>query len=383
MKFENLNENYLKRIFKDEPEWFVSDRLKSLKLFNQAKEDSFRYGSTMKTDVSDIKISDYESKINLVLKNNDSRIIIKDFKKALTEDDELIRKFFMKEIKTRMELLHKAIVQEGLLIYIPKNVKVKEDITIDYEFLTNSFDYLLVIAEENSELNIIERLRSKEIFRSNVVEIYAGRNSKVNFYSIQDMDNNCINFSVKRSFAGKDSECNFYNFDFGSKLNYSDTYSELVEEGSCSKIKGIYFGNEKQHFNLASSTHHKSRNTNSDIFTRGILDDNSNIIYRGLVKIYENAENSNGYQKEDALILSENAKADSNLEINNHDVKCSHSSSISHLDKDKLFYLMSRGIDYKECTKIMTEGFLMEVLNKIDKEEIKEEIKQLIKSKIK
>ena len=143
MKFENLNENYLKRIFKDEPEWFVSDRLKSLKLFNQAKEDSFRYGSTMKTDVSDIKISDYESKINLVLKNNDSRIIIKDFKKALTEDDELIRKFFMKEIKTRMELLHKAIVQEGLLIYIPKNVKVKEDITIDYEFLTNSFDYLL------------------------------------------------------------------------------------------------------------------------------------------------------------------------------------------------------------------------------------------------
>jgi len=385
MKFEKLDSSVIKDISNDEPEWFVSDRLRSLELFNQAKDDSFTYGLTMKTDISKINVSDYSSKMNLVIKNKDDRIIVKDFKEAFNDESDLIKKYFMKSIKTKMELLHRSLVQNGLLIYIPRNVKVKKELILDYEFLNNSFDHILIVADINSEINVIEKLTSNEVFRSNIVEIYAKDNSKVNFYSLQDLDENSNNFSIKRSFVGKDATCNFFSFDFGSLLNFNNVYSELVDEGANSKIYETYFSNNNQQFNLACSMHHKSNNTNSNIYTKGVLDDKSNTIYRGLVKIYENAENSNGYQKEDALILSEDSKADSipNLEINNYDVKCSHGSSIGHIDKDKLFYLMSRGISKEDSVKLVVDGFLGEIIDYVSNEELREELKIKVIEKIK
>ena len=130
---------------------------------------------------------------------------------------------------------------------------------------------------------------------------------------------------------------------------------------------------------------HESNNTFSNILTKGILDDESNTIYRGLVKIKENASNSNGYQKEDTLILNDKAKADSipNLEIDNNEVRCSHGASIGHLDKDKMFYLMSRGISKNECIKIMIEAFLSEVTDNVKNKILNNEILEIINSKIK
>ena len=99
----------------------------------------------------------------------------------------------------------------------------------------------------------------------------------------------------------------------------------------------------------------------------------------------DKAFNSNGYQKEDALILSEDSKADSipNLEINNYDVKCSHGSSIGHIDKDKLFYLMSRGISKEDSVKLVVDGFLGEIIDYVSNEELREELKIKVIEKIK
>ncbi|KKQ17613.1 MAG: SufBD protein [Berkelbacteria bacterium GW2011_GWA1_36_9] len=385
MKFENLNDSVVRDISKDEPEWFVQERLESLESFNRTNDDSFKYGMTMKTDISGIKISDYKSKVNIIVRNKDDRITVDDFKESLEKNPGLIREYFMKKTKTKTELLHRALIQNGLVVYAPKNSKGGDNLMLDYEFYGNSFNHLLVIADENSEVNIIERLRGSGVFHSNIVEVYAKENSKVNFYSLQDLDGNSGNFSVKRGFVSRNAECNFFNFEFGCLLNCSDVYSELDEEGSYSKVYGIYFTDKNQHFNLAYSMHHKAKNTNSNIFTKGVLEDMSNTIYRGLIKIHDNAENSNGYQKEDTLILGDDAKADSipNLEIGNNDVKCSHGASIGHIDSDKLFYLKSRGISEKECTKLIVNGFLGEVIDKINNEDFKLELKNKVMEKVK
>src|SRR3989344_2372241 len=347
MRFENLNENTVKNISKNEPEWVTSERLSALKLFNEIQDYSFKYGMTMKTDVSDIRVSEFKSKSNLIIKNKDDRIIVKDLKEALVEDNEIIKNFFMRNVKTKLGLLNKVLFQEGLFIYVPKNLHIKETLIIEYEFLGNSFDYLLIIVDKNSSINIYEKLISNtKVFRNNIVDIYVNEDSKVNFFSLQDLNEESHNFSTKRSFTSKNALCDFYNFDFGSLLNYNDVSTEL-NEGSYSNIYGLYFADKNQHFNLASSSIHNSENTYSYLFTKGILDDKSNSIYRGLVKIKDKAFNSNGYQKEDILILSDDAKADSipNLEIDNNEVKCSHGASIGHIDRDKLFYLMSRGLN--------------------------------------
>lgn len=387
MKFENLNENVVKEISRNEPEWFANQRLISLGLFNGYGEDSFSYGMTMKTDVSDIKISDFSSKFSLIIKNEDENVVILNFNEAFQDYEEIIKSHFMKEVNSKIDLLHKAIFQNGIFIYVPKNKNVKEPIILNYEFLdNNSFDHLLVIIDENSSVDIIEILKNGEnIFRNGFTEIYAKDNSKINFFSLQNLDKSVNNFSTKRSYVGKDAECNFHNFEFGGKINYSQIFSRLLNNGASSRINGIYFSDEKQHFNLGYNSIHESNNTFSNILTKGILDDESNTIYRGLVKIKDNASNSNGYQKEDTLILNNMAKADSipNLEIDNNEVKCSHGASIGHLDKDKMFYLMSRGIPERSCIRIMIEAFFSEITDKIDNGILLNELTKIINSKIK
>src|SRR3989344_2566510 len=372
MKFENLNEKVIEEISKEEPQWFVNHRLLCLSIFNKLDDDSFKYGLTIKTDVSEIKVNDFRSKFNLIIKNDDERVIIKDFKESFEDYEDLIKKYFMKELKSKLDFLHKAISQNCMLIYIPKDVEVKNMVILDYEFLeNNSFDHLLIVADENSKINILEILNNgNNMFRNGFVEVYAINSSTVNFFSLQNLKSNVNNFSTKKAFIGKDAQCNFYNFDFGSALNHSHVESKIIDSGASSNIKCIYFSNEKQHFDLSYNTIHKAENTFSTIYARGVLDDYSNAIYKGLIRIESNAPNSSGYQKEDVLLVSENAKADSipNLEIENNDVKCSHGATISHLDNEKMFYLMSRGINEKESAMIMIEGFLLGLIDNIDDE---------------
>ena len=99
---------------------------------------------------------------------------------------------------------------------------------------------------------------------------------------------------------------------------------------------------------------HNAKNTTSKIITKGVLNNKSKALSRSLVKIKENAPKSNGYEKQEALLLSENAEADAipYLEIDNNDVKCSHSSAVGQIDKDVLFYMMSRGLNESEAKKI-------------------------------
>ena len=103
------------------------------------------------------------------------------------------------------------------------------------------------------------------------------------------------------------------------------------------------------------------------MLTKGIVKDKSKSVYNGLVNVNENAVNTDGYQKEDILILSENAEADSipELEINNNDVRCTHGATISQIDKEKLFYLTSRGIKKPEAESLLVNGFIEPVVKEI------------------
>ena len=106
---------------------------------------------------------------------------------------------------------------------------------------------------------------------------------------------------------------------------------------------------------------------------------------RSIIKIEEGASDSDGYEKQDALILSENAEADAmpQLEIKNPNVKCSHGSTIGQIDKEKIFYLMSRGLDIEKAKKKIVEGYFNNTLEQIENVKIREKIKKIIGKKLK
>jgi Fe-S cluster assembly protein SufD len=125
---------------------------------------------------------------------------------------------------------------------------------------------------------------------------------------------------------------------------------------------------------------HLAPNTYSNIITKGAIFDSSKALSRGLVRIEKPSFNSNGYETQEALLLSERAEADAipNLEIYNHDVKCSHGSTIGRLDKEKMFYLMSRGLTKDQAKIKLIEGFFVPAFDKIPDIKLKEKLLEKI-----
>ena len=119
-------------------------------------------------------------------------------------------------------------------------------------------------------------------------------------------------------------------------------------------------------YNIFTRSDHNAKNTKSLMQCRNIMH-NSKAIMRGLVYIHENASNSNGYQKNEMLMLDNTSRAISipDLEIHNDDVKCTHGSSISRPDAEKLFYIQSRGLSNEESEKLLIKGFYETLLSEV------------------
>ena len=216
------------------------------------------------------------------------------------------------------------------------------------------------------------------------MEIFAKESSQINYSSVQQLSNNVINYSQKRAFLEKDASINWTVCDLGGKICKSDVTTWLNGEGSGTKTITFFFGSENQQFDLTLNVHHKSPYTSSDLVTRGALNQSAKAIYRGLVKIHQNAPNSTGFQKEDTLLLTENAEADAvpNLEIDNNNVKCSHGTTIGQIDKEKLFYLMSRGLSESQAKIKIVQGFFNPLIRKVGQKELRKKMRTSIKNKL-
>ena len=380
-----------KTIEKKEPEWLLDRRHAAYELFKQKPMPNFVYGLNINLDINldldKIKTDNLGKPIRKIInKNNNVKIL--EFNEALKET--MLKEKFMSCVKAedKFTLFHQAFVNNLLLVYVPKNTKVKEPIELVTKVNSKIlFDHLIIIAGDNSKLTLVENIgpeNNEEAYVSKIVEIFVGENAKVDYGNLQMLNKKTFNFTKKRALTGKDSLINWLDCCFGSNVTLSEVTTNLNGEGAETNNYGIFFGNKKQQFDLVANSMHNMPDTKSDIFTKGALTDKSKCIYRGLVKIQKNASGSNGYQKEDTLLLSPNAAADSipDLEINNSDVKCSHGASIGRIDREKLFYLMSRGMDETEATRIYVKGFFEELIQKMKIKELRDNMHNLVEKRM-
>ena len=171
-------------------------------------------------------------------------------------------------------------------------------------------------------------------------------------------------------------ECNIHN---NSEMNMvvsqqgintarSDINVNLLEEKSQFHFNGVYFGRESHHNDITTSINHISPDCVSNQTVRGILDDKSVGVYQGGIKVFQNAQKTDGQQMSRVLLLSKLAESNTKpaLEIFADDVSCSHGATIGELDKNQLFYLLSRGIDENEAKKILINAYLNELIGEIN-----------------
>lgn len=179
--------------------------------------------------------------------------------------------------------------------------------------------------------------------------------NKANFIHITKPPANPIKFNKKGLFVV------FFH-------NISGEYRFEIEiSGVKLYILGLFIGKSSEEYKIETIQHHKAPDSYSDLFIKGVFDDQSKFYYQGLIRIEADGQQSHAYQKNQNLILSKRAFIESNpfLEILANDVFCTHGSTTGKLNKEEIFYAKSRGLNQNQAEKLLIEGFANEVIDKL------------------
>ena len=265
------------------------------------------------------------------------------------------------------------VLRKPLIIYhtTTKNINLKNiNLRLDFLLKRNSCLKLIDISDDLSEKNFINTIYNFELNQDSILKNYKiDKNTNNNikyFFNNIEQDTNSVSetfvLSSGSSFIKNEINCNL-------KGKYSSAY-----------INGIFSLNKKRHHEIRTSINHLIDNTKSYQLIKSVLENESKSVYQGKIFVNSDAQKTDGYQLSKAILLSENAEfnAKPELEIYADDVKCSHGSASGSLNQDSIFYLMSRGLNYKQAKELLINGFLLDVVEKITDSEVRNLVKNLI-----
>ncbi|WP_049970583.1 Fe-S cluster assembly protein SufD [Haladaptatus cibarius] len=370
-----------------EPDWLLETRLDALDALSDVDmPDVIR---TPGRDWTNLDALDYEGFVDPLSADEQKDrvepegVSVLSMADALDEHEDLVKEYFGSIIDPQenyLTALSTALFTTGTLIYVPKGVDA-EDVKIRTTMQSQSlFNYTLVVTEESSSVTILERQDSEELsgerYYSGLVEIAAGENSHVQYGSLQDLDEETYNYTLKRGNTEDYATLNWIEGNLGSRLTKSSVETNLDGEGSETKTVGAFFGHEDQHFDIAARVWHNTAHTTADLVTRGVLDDEARSVYEGVQDVGTEAWDTSSYQRENTLMLSDGSEADASpkLIINNHDTEASHSATVGQIDKEDLFYMTSRGVPPQLAKDMLVEGFFVPVLDEVEVEELREDL---------
>jgi Fe-S cluster assembly protein SufD len=380
-----------------EPEWLREQRLAALNAL-----DDLDYPDVITTpgprDWTDLENLDLESLVDPLSQTEQKELVdaeaasVLPFAEAIAEHPDLVEAAFGSVVdpqENRLVALSTALFTTGTVVYVPERVDA-EEVTIRTTMADRSlFNYTLVVTEESSSVTILERQESDsgvegERYYSGIVEVDAGENSYVHYGSLQDFDQATYNYTLKRGVTDDYATVDWIEGNLGSKLTKTEVSTELEGNASETKIVGAFFGREDQHFDLDSKVWHRGEHTTADLVTRGVVDDTARSVYEGVQDVGPGAWDTNSYQRENTLMLSETSEADASpkLIINNHDTEASHSATVGQIDEEDLFYMTCRGVGERAARNMLVEGFFVPVLEEVKVEELREELRRRVAERL-
>ena len=386
LRQKNLNE-FIKNGFPNKriEDWkfsdlnqIISSNIKELKFFNnQTRPDEFDQ-STLVNNLDHNKIIFVNGLISKVDFNYEEKSKIEIIDTQETEN--LNSKNSLVSLNNALKFNYvKLIIKENyslnkpLIIYNITNNKLNSNTInqrIDFVLKKNSSLKLINLFDDSSNNNFININYQFKI----------GKDAILKNYKIDHK----LNSNIKYFFNNIDLEYNSlaesFIFSTGSKFIKNEINCNLNDQYSSAFINGIINLKNDQHHEIKTNINHLAEKTKSYQLIKSVLNDNSKGIYQGKIFVNSKAQKTDGYQLSKALLLNENTEFDAKpeLEIYADDVKCSHGSTSGNLDEDAIFYLMSRGLNYQQSRKLLVNGFLLDVVDKITDLEIKDLIKNII-----
>lgn len=335
----------------------------------------------------------YESEViyhSMLKELEEKKVIFTSIENAMKNYPDLVKKYFGKIVSNadnKFAALNGAVFSGGSFIYIPKNTKL--DRPLQSYFRINSrnmgqFERTLIIVDDNSDLHYIEGCTaptySESALHAAVVEIYVGKNSKCRYSTVQNWANNVYNLVTKRALVDDNGTMEWIDGNIGSKTTMKYPACILKGDNSKGTCITISVASSGQIQDTGARMIHLGKNTKSNIISKSIARDGGNATYRGKVLISSKAENSEASIKCDTLIIDEKSKSDTipNNSCFNTSSVIEHEATVSKINEDNLFYLMSRGISHERAMDLIILGFIEKFREELPME-YAVELNQLIK----
>ncbi|WP_079526940.1 MULTISPECIES: Fe-S cluster assembly protein SufB [Halobacillus] len=398
--------------YKEEPEWMLDFRLKSLEQFykkpmpqwggdlSELDFDDITYyvkpseGSERSWDEVPEEIKNtfdrlgipeaeqkylagvsaqYESEVvyhNMEKDLEELGVVFKDTDTALKENEELFREYFAKSIPAsdnKFSALNSAVWSGGSFIYVPKGQKVETPLQAYFRINSENmgqFERTLIIVDEGASVHYVEGCTaptySSSSLHSAVVEIFVKKNAYCRYTTIQNWANNVYNLVTKRAVAEENATMEWVDGNLGSKLTMKYPSVILKGEGARGMTLSIALAGKGQHQDAGAKMHHLAPNTSSTIVSKSISKHGGKVTYRGIVQFGRKAEGARSNVECDTLIMDNKSTSDTipYNEIMNENISLEHEAKVSKVSEEQLFYLMSRGISEEEATEMIVMGFI-------------------------
>lgn len=403
---------YIKNIskLKEEPNWILEFRLKSLDKFLELELPKFgpelnidfskinyykkvgekstswdNVDKTIKDTFKDLGVIDAEKKYLGAISNQyeseviyhkekdnlkEQGVIFLSTDEALHKHPELFKKYFNNLVKydeNKFTALNCAFFSGGTFIYVPKNTKL--DRPLQSYFRINSanlgqFEHTIIIVDDNSELDYIEGCTaptySSTSLHAGVVEIYVGKNARCKYTTIQNWSTDVYNLVTKRAIVEEKGLMEWIDGNIGSKVTMKYPSCILKGDYSVGNSISIAYAKEGQVLDAGAKMIHLGKNTKSNVVSKSIAEKGGISNYRGTANITKNATNSTALIKCDTVLLDENSKSDTfpTNKVSNKTSILEHEATVSKLSQDKLTYLYSKGLNEDTAKELLIMGFI-------------------------
>jgi len=261
----------------------------------------------------------------------------------------------------------------GAFVYVPRGIKVEAPIlltAITAAAGTSLNRRVLIVLDEGAEAEVWEQYLSADLesqsLLNTVVELRVGQNAKLRYVCGQDLNEKSWIFGAQRAEVARDGSLDWVALGFGGANGRVSMNTVLTGPGAHAKVTGAYAPHGRQHLDFDTTQEHAAPNCTSDLAFRGILTDRASSVWRGMIKVDRDAQQTDGFQECRNLLLTKRAHADAipGLEILANDVRCTHAAAVAQIDEDQLFYLRSRGLGLADARRLIIEGFLSELVGR-------------------
>lgn len=288
------------------------------------------------------------------------------------------------------QVKHGANQKIKLNINNTQNKKEKTEAEIDFKFddeNTLLIDNIEITANENTKSTVIIKYTSnqeKESYHNGIIKAQAEKNAELNIILVNLMNTKSNNFLAIENEFEENAKINYTIVDFGGKHSITNYYSNLLGDNCDNQLNTIYLGKENQVFDLNYIGELRGKKSNIDIEVQGALKDTSKKHFKGTIDFKKGCKKATGNENEACMLLSDTAKSIAlpMLLCSEEEVEGNHSSSAGKIGEKELFYIMSRGFELKEAMKLMVRARFNQILEKIEKKELREEILQEIDKRL-